>query len=209
MLIGIIGLQGSGKSTVSEIFQRKYGCEIDSFAKPVKDIAHIIFGWDRNLLEGLTKESRDWRERVDLYWSEIMGKEFTPRMALQMIGTDFGRNMIGDNVWVESLKYRSRGKYVVISDVRYPNEAESIKKDGGFLIKIERGENPEYLDRIKQNGIKKMKDLEIFMKNNYPSIHSSDYNLCLIQPDYLIKNDSDLNNLERAVDSIVDSIIAQ
>lgn len=204
MLIGIIGLRGSGKSTLSEILQNKYNFQIDSFAKPVKDIAHIIFGWDRNLLEGLTKESREWRERKDLYWSEVMGKEFTPRMSLQLIGTDFGRNMIGDNVWIESLKYRNQGKNIVISDVRYSNEAESIKKSGGFLIRIERGENPEYLDKIKQNMIFNLKDLEIFMKNNYPHIHSSDYNLSLIQHDYLIKNDSDLNNLEREIKNIFD-----
>lgn len=204
MLIGIIGLQGSGKSTLSEILQNKYNFQIDSFAKPVKDIAQIIFGWDRNLLEGVTKESREWRERVDLYWSEVMGKQFTPRMALQMIGTDFGRNMIGDNVWVESLKCRSQGKNIVISDVRYPNEAESIKKGGGILIRIERGENPEYLDKIKQNKIFNLKDLEIFMKKNYPLIHSSDYNLSMIQHDYLIKNDSDLINLEKEIKRIFD-----
>ena len=49
-----------------------------------------------------------------------------------------------------------------------------------------------------------MKDLEFFMKNNDPLIHSSDYNLSLIQHDYLIKNDSDLISLEKEIKRIFD-----
>jgi energy-coupling factor transporter ATP-binding protein EcfA2 len=207
MLIGIIGLKGSGKSTLSDILERIYSFEIDSFAKPVKDIASIIFGWERNMLEGLTKESREWRERKDLFWSEIIGKDFTPRMALQMIGTDFGRNMIGNNVWVESLKFRSKGKRIVISDVRYPNEAESIKKGGGILIKIERGEKPEYLKKIQENKISNLEDLEKFIKENFPQIHSSDYSLSLIKYDFLIKNDLDKRFLEEQLEEIFKRLI--
>ena len=133
MIIGLIGLNGSGKSTVASILEQKYNFNIDSFAKPVKDIASIIFNWNREKLDGMTEESRKWREEKDEEWSKILNKDITPRMILQMIGTEFGRDMLGENIWIESLKKRSENKNIVISDVRFVNEAEDIKNSGGVL----------------------------------------------------------------------------
>jgi hypothetical protein len=99
------------------------------------------------------------------------------------------------------------GKRVVISDVRYPNEAESIKKGGGILIKIERGENPEYLKKIQENNLSNLKDLEKFMKEKFPQIHSSDYSLALIRHDFLIKNDLDKTSLEKQLEEILKGLI--
>jgi len=203
MLIGIIGLKGSGKSTLAEILERKYNFVSDSFAKPVKDIASIIFNWDRTMLDGITEESREWREETDEEWSKIVGRNITPRLALQMIGTEFGRNLICEDIWIESLKIRSKNKHIVISDVRYLNEAESIVKSGGVLIKIVRGEKPAYLQDIENNKIKKIDELEKFMKEKYPEIHSSDYIISLLEPTYTIYNDKDLIFLEKEINKIL------
>ncbi len=208
MIIGIIGLKGSGKSTLAEILENKYDFVSDSFAKPVKDIASIIFNWDRNMLDGITEESREWREKNDEEWSKILGRTITPRLALQMIGTEFGRNLISQDIWIESLKMRSKNKHIVISDVRYLNEAESIKKSGGILIKIVRGQNPAYLQDIENNKINKIEkidELEQFMKKKYPEIHSSDYIISLLEPSYTIYNDKDLIFLEKEIDKIIKS----
>lgn len=206
MIIGIIGLKGSGKSTLAEILENKYDFVSDSFAKPVKDIASIIFNWDRYMLDGITQESREWREKKDEEWSKILGKDITPRLALQMIGTEFGRNLICEDIWIESLKMRSKNKHIVISDVRYINEAESIKKSGGILIKICRGIEPAYLQDIKLHKINKLDELEKFMKKTYPEIHSSDYIISLLEPNYIIYNDKDLIFLENEISKIINFI---
>ena len=208
MIIGIIGLKGSGKSTLAGILERKYNFVSDSFAKPVKDIASIIFNWNRDMLDGITEESRAWREGTDTEWSKILGKDITPRLALQMIGTEFGRNLICEDIWIESLKMRSKNKNIVISDVRYLNEAESIKKSGGILIKIIRGDEPSYLKDIKLNNINKLDELEKFMKVTYPEIHSSDYIISLLEPNYIIYNDKDkdFTFLEAEIDKVFNFI---
>jgi hypothetical protein len=196
-LIGLIGLNGSGKSTVANLLQDNYNFEIDSFAKPVKDIAAIIFNWERDMLEGLTEESRNWREKKEEEWSQILNKDISPRMILQMIGTEFGRNMLGENIWIESLKKRSENKKIVISDVRFANEAENIKKSGGILIRIKRGEDPSYLNDILNNKFDNCNELKEYMSINYPNVHEANYMIGLLQPDYVITNNStidDLNN---------------
>ena len=78
MLIGLVGLIGSGKDTVADRLVQKHGFQRDSFAKSLKDAVASIFGWDREMLEGQTKESRQWREQPDKFWSEKFNKEITP-----------------------------------------------------------------------------------------------------------------------------------
>ena len=67
--IGILGNIGSGKNTVAQYLATK-GCIPTSFAGPIKDLCTSVFGWDREMLEGETEESREFREGIDLYWSK-------------------------------------------------------------------------------------------------------------------------------------------
>jgi hypothetical protein len=64
MVIGLVGFLGSGKGTVADTL-KLYNFIPESFSNPLKDAVAIIFGWDRSLLEGDTKESREFRETVD------------------------------------------------------------------------------------------------------------------------------------------------
>ena len=121
MIIGLVGFIGSGKGTVGEILEQK-GFVKDSFAKPLKDACSVIFGWPREMLEGDTEVSRKWREEPDVFWSEKFGKTFSPRLALQLMGTEAGRNVFHKDIWVTSLLNRSKGKDVVVTDVRFKNE---------------------------------------------------------------------------------------
>jgi len=75
-IIGLVGLIGSGKGTVAELFSKAADCTTDSFAKPLKDLTASIFGWPRHLLEGDTSESRDLDPylRVTLQKVEILEK---------------------------------------------------------------------------------------------------------------------------------------
>ena len=150
MIIGVVGFIGSGKGTVADILVREHGFTKLSFADTVKDATAAIFGWPRHLLEGDTDESRAWREQKDEWWSERFGYDFSPRLALQMMGTEAGRNVFHPDLWVLSLE-RKLELYpnVVIADVRFPNEIEFIQSKGGFVVRVKRGNDPEWYDLAK------------------------------------------------------------
>ena len=76
---------------------------MDSFANSVKDISSSIFGFDRTRLEGITKEDREWREKPDEKYTTLLGRLFSPRDSLILIGTTFGRNQIHPDVWIETV----------------------------------------------------------------------------------------------------------
>ena len=123
-IIAIQGFIGSGKDTLAEIIynkEKELGKNVIklSFAASLKDSVSIIFGWDRNLLEGDTKESRDWREQIDEWWSKRLDIPYlTPRWVLQNIGTNVMRNHFHSDIWLSSLerkifnlKLRKNGNY--------------------------------------------------------------------------------------------------
>ena len=148
MLLGIVGFIGTGKGTAGDILIRNHSFQSDSFAKSLKDAASMIFGWDRALLEGDTPESRHWREQPDRYWSAKLDKKaFTPRLALQWLGTDACRQIFGDAIWTSSVERRwlEAGKPdTVITDCRFPNEIAMIRDNGGKVIRVQRGSEPAW-----------------------------------------------------------------
>ena len=148
MIIGICGLIGSGKGTVGDILVEK-GYKKVSFADKLKDGVATIFGWDRAMLEGDTDESRTWREQTDEFWSNETKMEVTPRLVLQLFGTDCLRNGFYDGVWVSLLKKHildNPGDYV-IPDVRFRNEQNMIRELGGKVWQVKRGKDPEWFTR--------------------------------------------------------------
>ena len=103
-IIAICGFQGSGKDTLANILTKNYGYKKLSFGGTVKDVASIIFNWDRKMLEGDTKESREWREKVDVWWSNKLGiNNLTPRYILQYVGTDLFRNHFHKDIWINCI----------------------------------------------------------------------------------------------------------
>lgn len=146
MIVGFLGFIGSGKGTAGDIL-KELGFIKQSFAGPVKDTASVMFGWPRHLLEGDTEESRKFREEYDPFWSKKFGYQFTPRMALQTIGTEVGRDIFDSNIWINMLEKKIESdKNYVITDVRFKNEMNWIRKNNGILIEIQRGENPDWYD---------------------------------------------------------------
>lgn len=159
MLIGICGFQGAGKDTFANLLVEQFSFNKFSFASTTKDVLSIIFGWNRNLLEGDTIESREFRETVDLFWSEKLKiPNLTPRKMLQKIGTDLFRNHFDENIWICSIEKKILMEYqknslanIVISDCRFPNEIQLVKNLGGIIIYIGRNE-PKWFGDYK-NGI--------------------------------------------------------
>jgi len=129
-IIAICGFQGSGKDTLANILIKKYGYKKLSFGGTVKDVASIIFNWDRKMLEGDTTESREWRETVDDWWSKKLGiNNLTPRYILQQVGTDLFRNNFHKDIWINCLEKKLIDyDKVVITDCRFPNELKILNK---------------------------------------------------------------------------------
>jgi len=155
MIIGVCGFIGSGKDTVADYLTNFHGFRRESFANSLKDAVAQVFSWDRTMLEGRTKQAREWREQVDLWWSERLNiPNLTPRWVLQYWGTEVCRRSFHDDIWIASLenKLRNSKDDVVISDCRFPNEIKSIKDTGGIVVRVVRGPEPEwYEDAINAN----------------------------------------------------------
>ena len=147
-LIAICGFQGSGKDTLANILIEKGYTKV-SFAGLLKDVVATIFTWNRDLLEGTTEKSRKWRETVDDWWSTRLNiPNLTPRYVLQQIGTDVFRNHFHPDIWVAAIERKiSNMSGVVITDCRFPNEIEMIKKLNGSLIHIHKGQLPSWFGK--------------------------------------------------------------
>ena len=149
MIIGVCGFIGSGKDTIADYLVNLHHFRRESFANTLKDAVAQVFGWDRTLLEGRTKQAREWREQVDHWWAERLKiPELTPRWILQQWGTEVCRKNFHDDIWIASLenKLRNSRDDVVISDCRFPNEIRAIKQAGGIVVRVVRGPEPEWYD---------------------------------------------------------------
>jgi hypothetical protein len=148
MILGICGLIGAGKDTIADYLVNIHEFKRESFATTLKDAVAHVFGWDRELLEGRTKQSRAWREQRDEWWSARLGMDITPRWVLQFWGTEVARRSFHDDIWIASLenKLRNSRDDVVISDCRFPNEIKAIKAAGGIVVRVVRGAEPEWYE---------------------------------------------------------------
>lgn len=134
-IVGITGKKRHGKDSLATFFIGK-GFERLSFADPIKLACKEIFNFTDQQLFGDEKES------VDPFW------DTTPRKIFQYVGTDLFRNQIGkimpeigEKIWIKVMENRinsCNSKNIVISDVRFPDEVEMIKKMGGIILKVTR-----------------------------------------------------------------------
>ena len=149
MIIGVCGFIGSGKDTIADYLMNIHQFRRESFANALKDAISMVFGWDRDMLEGRTRQSREWREQVDPWWAKRLNMpDLTPRWVLQYWGTEVCRRSFHDDIWIAALenKLRNSTDDIVISDCRFPNEIKSIKAASGIVVRVIRGAEPEWYD---------------------------------------------------------------
>lgn len=199
MIISISGFIGSGKDTVADYLVSRHGFRKESWAGTLKDAVAVIFGWDRVMLEGKTRESRDWRELSDKWWTERLGFDVTPRRVLQEWGTEVCRDGYHDEIWVASLenKLRHTSDNIVISDTRFPNELTAVKNLGGITIRVVRGPDPDWVKEYIEHG----RTYEFSMK--YKNVHASEFSSVGLDYDHTIKNDGSFNSLYEKINDLL------
>lgn len=218
-LIAICGFKGSGKDTIGNFFVLN-GFIKKSFADPLKDIVSAMFGWDRSLLQGETNESRDWREQPDTWWEAQLNwlskdnpfyqfhPRFTPRVALQLMGTNIIRETFNDNMWI--LRFRKellklKDEKIVLTDVRFINELDEIRKNDGIIIRVKRDNDPSWYNLAESVNMGTASLLEISEFHSL-GIHPSETNWIGYQYDHIVENNGSLVDLTIKLQKLIDKI---
>lgn len=177
MLYAICGNKRHGKDSIADVLVKHYQFRKDSFARPMKEACSIIFGWDLDFME---KHKEDIDPSLGI----------SPRQALMLLGTEFGQHMLcekypqfkeitGRKLWAKRVldAYRSEkpSERLVISDLRFPHEAEVVREKGGKVIRVIRPRWPVDLS------------------------HESESAVDSVPYDYLISNSGSLTDLEKKV----------
>jgi len=202
-ILGFCGFIGSGKDTAADYFVNNHWFRRDSFAASLKDAVSSIFGWDRTMLEGLTKEAREQREQIDPWWAARLNMpSLTPRWVLQYWGTEVCRHGFHDDIWIAGLEARlsKTTDNIVISDCRFPNEIQAIKDAGGTVYWVQRGELPNwYKTALDANGGHQAAKLEL----RRLGIHASETAWVGTEFDGIIDNNSTLDALYAQLSTVV------
>ena len=166
-LIALSGVASSGKTTVAKELT-KFGYTRSKFSQILKNMLLQIPGVTEEMTEGNQKELPQ----------NIFGGK-SPREVMQTLGTEWGRELVTNTIWLDSWQ-RSIGGLtnVVVEDLRFPNEAALVRKLGGEIWSIRR-------KGYENHG------------------HSSETEMVEIKPDIVIHNDGDINGLHHMLKSVL------
>jgi len=202
-IVSVSGLIGSGKNAVAEYLVKEHGFVQASFAGTLKDAVSSIFGWDRIMLEGSTKEARDEREKVDGWWADRFEiPHLTPRWVLQHFGTNVCRNHFHNDIWLASLENTLRknpSANVVVSDSRFINELNMLRRVGGILVRVDRGAKPDWWEVAQAAH----SDPVSLLAMQQSSIHQSEWDWAGYEFDVELDNNGTLADLYALVENKV------
>ena len=139
MLIGLCGYAGVGKDTAARVLLDELSFQRIAFANPIKKALLALDPIIPSPEEGHYMRLSDFCDSHD--WSEV--KEYPEvRRLMQIMGTEVGRNLFDPDLWVKLAKRQLESTLsvgdVVVTDVRFPNEARLVRGYGGILVRIER-----------------------------------------------------------------------
>lgn len=146
-LVGLSGYARSGKDTAAQALvdlgwrRDAFGDRLRDFLLALNPIVDIDVWEDEydpsNYGAGSARLSDVIASRG---WERAKDELVEVRQLLQRCGTDAGRKVLGDDVWVNAVIDRHLVEFqpLVIADVRFPNEAKAVKDSGGVIVRIER-----------------------------------------------------------------------
>lgn len=143
----LCGVAGSGKDTVADYLKEKYMFRVESFAAPLKEMVKLAFPEfkDEHLYGSSSQRATEYFQYplnpASPYFVEGKREHVSPRLALQTLGTDWGRGL-NDRIWVDGAFARLRrtgAKFGVISDGRFKNEVLLSRSRGAIAIRLSRG----------------------------------------------------------------------
>jgi hypothetical protein len=162
MIVGLVGLKGSGKTTASRYLRDSKNFVIVPFASPIKSMLWV-FLHNQNVSNSIIDKmlNGDLKETPSEYFS---GR--TPRFAMQTLGTEWGRDLISPNLWTDTwARYIISLNNVVVDDVRFQSEIDRIRSLGGICIRINRPD-AESDPHSSEAGIKDLHDLKYTVEND-------------------------------------------
>jgi len=146
MIIGFCGKLHCGKSSAAVHLAKHHNFAVHRFAGTLKEMLQVL---------GLTPQQTDG-DLKEVPDHEILGGK-TPRHAMQTLGSEWGRDLIHQNLWLDAWKARMPQGFAGIAcdDVRFENEAQYIRDNGGFLVQVKRDMD----DNFERNHQSEGKDL--------------------------------------------------
>lgn len=170
-IIGITGRAGAGKDTVGSMLVYEHGFHRLALADPIKRGLEAMFGFGATIWDDREAKERPVAQHCDV----TLPLDVTFRRLAQTLGTEWGRDMIASDVWLRCAEARIRqikaerfpyhAKGVVITDVRFDNEADFIHEMGGTVVRIERGVG-DVAAHISEAGVSERK-VDVTIWNNH------------------------------------------
>lgn len=145
-IIGLSGYARSGKDEAAKVLVEEFGFVRVAFADKLREFLYALnpivskpsdfakeFDDGKPLLLQTVIDHYGWNG----YKESIFGPEI--RRLLQRLGTEAGRQTLWDSIWIDAaFAGLDPDDKVVITDVRFPNEAKAIRERKGYLWRIER-----------------------------------------------------------------------
>lgn len=180
MILAISGTARAGKDTVADYLVKHHGYTKMSFADPMREALYKLNPLVRTI-EGTIVHLAQLVDTAG--WENT--KEITNdlRVLMQRLGTEVGREMFGQDFWVNlALSKVSPNQRVVFSDCRFQNEANAVKAVGGEIWRVERPGFAAANDHISEHDLD-----EYFFEFIFENKSSLD-DLYLILEDYLLES---------------------
>jgi hypothetical protein len=131
MLLGLSGYAQVGKDSIGAVLVKNYGFTRYAFADALKEVVYRL----NPVVDTMGSRIQEF---VDFDGWEKAKKNPEIRRLLQVMGTEAGRQVLVDNIWVDTVLNKVGNNNVVITDCRFPNEAQAVKDRGGYLVRVER-----------------------------------------------------------------------
>lgn len=160
-VVGLTGVAQAGKDTAAQVLIEKHGFRRIAFADVLRKMLYQL-----NPIIDNTEAYR-LRTLVDMLgWEKAKTFSGEVRTLLQRLGTEAGREILGENIWVNTaLRDVKRGEKIVITDIRFDNEARAIHNMEGLVIKIHRPGFGSVNGHASEQGVKQT-NVDAFLPND-------------------------------------------